>query len=657
LDVVLGRERFLVDRQGERVTAEEDDRYRLLVESITDYAIYMLDTDGRITSWNPGARRSKGYETQEILGRHFSTFYTEEDRTAGLPAKALRTAAEEGRFENEGWRLRKDGSRFRAHVIVDPIRSPSGELIGFAKITRDLTERQAAQERIRQSEEQFRLLVQSVTDYAIFMLDRSGRISSWNAGAQRIKGYRADEIIGEHFSRFYTEEDRAAGLPSEALRIAEFEGRFEREGWRLRKDGDRFWAHVVIDPIRDDAGEIIGFAKVTRDITERTEARRTLEQARESLLQAQKLDAIGRLTGGVAHDFNNLLMAILGSLEMVRKRLPHDKRITPLINNAIQGAERGAALTQRMLAFARKQELKMSAVELPALIRGMIGLLQTSLGPSIRVEARFPRNLPPLHTDAHQLEAALLNLAVNARDAMPAGGVIEITAAVESISATPGGLPAGDYVRLSVTDSGEGMDPETAARAAEPFFTTKGVGKGTGLGLSMVQGLAAQSGGRMEISTRPGAGTTIHLVLPVGEEVEERLVFTGERRDEAELDVAPLNILAVDDDQLVLMNTVAMLEDLGHRVHAADSGDAALKILGREAIDLVLTDFAMPAMTGIQLAAEVSALRPDTPIILATGYAELPPGDAAGLPRLAKPFLLADLARAIGRASSEVVAD
>jgi CheY-like chemotaxis protein len=201
------------------------------------------------------------------------------------------------------------------------------------------------------------------------------------------------------------------------------------------------------------------------------------------------------------------------------------------------------------------------------------------------------------------------------------------------------------------------MDPETAARAAEPFFTTKGVGKGTGLGLSMVQGLAAQSGGRMEISTRPGAGTTIHLVLPVGEEVEERLVFTGERRDEAELDVAPLNILAVDDDQLVLMNTVAMLEDLGHRVHAADSGDAALKILGREAIDLVLTDFAMPAMTGIQLAAEVSALRPDTPIILATGYAELPPGDAAGLPRLAKPFLLADLARAIGRASSEVVAD
>src|SRR5690349_21607642 len=243
-------------------------------------------------------------------------------------------------------------------------------------------------------EEQFRLLVQGVTDYAIYMLDLDGHVSSWNAGAERIKGYKPEEIIGEHFSRFYTEEDRAVGLPARALKIAATEGKFEREGWRLRKDGSRFFAHVVIDPIRDEDGEVVGFAKITRDITERMEAQQALEQAREALFQSQKMEAVGQLTGGVAHDFNNLLMAILGSLELVKKRLPHDPKLSPLIDNAIQGAQRGATLTQRMLTFARKQDLQLAAVELPSLVRGMTGLLQRSLGPSIRIETRFPRGLP-----------------------------------------------------------------------------------------------------------------------------------------------------------------------------------------------------------------------------------------------------------------------
>ncbi len=233
----------------------EDGRYRLLVEAVTDYAIYMLHADGTIASWNPGAHRLKGYEEAEIIGEHFSRFYTEEDRAKGLPAKALATAASEGKFEGDGWRVRKDGSRFWANVIIDPIRDAAGNLIGYVKITRDLTEQKAAEATLRSSEDQFRRLVQGVTDYSLYMLRPDGKVASWNAGAQRIKGYTPEEIIGEHFSRFYTEEDRLNGEPERALATAIREGRFEKEGWRVRKNGERFWANVIIDAIREGEGE------------------------------------------------------------------------------------------------------------------------------------------------------------------------------------------------------------------------------------------------------------------------------------------------------------------------------------------------------------------------------------------------------------------
>jgi PAS domain S-box-containing protein len=639
-------------REQFAVSESDEDRYRLLVDAITDYAIYMLDPGGRVTSWNAGAQRFKGYEPQDILGEHFSRFYTEKDRAAGMPEKALRTAMDEGRFEAEGWRVRKDGSRFWAHVVIDPIRAETGELVGFAKITRDLTERRAAEDALRRSEQQFALLVQGVTDYAIYMLDPNGRVTNWNAGAQRIKGYLPHEVIGSHFSRFYTEEERARGLPERALEVAADEGRFEREGWRVRKDGSRFWAHVVIDPIRNDDGEVIGFAKITRDITEKMETQRALDLAREALFQSQKLDAIGQLTGGIAHDFNNLLMAVLGSLELVRKRLPHDPRITPLIDNAIQGADRGAVLTQRMLAFARKQELAKAAVDLPALVRGMTGLLQRSLGPSIQIETRFPLSLPALYTDPAQLETALLNLTVNARDAMPDGGTISIEAKSEVIGEGSGSpLSPGAYVRLSVADTGQGMDAETLARAAEPFYTTKGIGKGTGLGLSMVHGLAEQSGGRLNIRSRPCEGTIVELWLPQALADQPQLLPVAA---EAELENGPpLVVLAVDDDSLVLINTVAMLEDLGHRVFPAVSAKDALATLRRERVDLVITDYAMPQMTGLQLAEAIKADHPDLPVILATGYAELSPGTESRLPRLSKPFLQRDLAAALRHVCGE----
>ena len=258
-----------------------DARYRALVDAVIDYAIYMLDPGGIVTTWNSGAQRLKGYLKQEIVGQHFSRFYTDEDRQTGLPQRALATAEREGKFETEGWRIRKDGTRFWAHVIIDPIRDAAQRIVGFAKVTRDLSERKAAEAALKESAEQFRFLVQGVTDYAVYMIDATGRVSSWNSGAQRIKGYRPDEIIGEHFSRFYTEEDRAANEPKRALEKVERNGTFEKEGWRVRKDGTRFWANVVIDPIRGDDGRLLGFAKVTRDITEKRAAQQALEEARE----------------------------------------------------------------------------------------------------------------------------------------------------------------------------------------------------------------------------------------------------------------------------------------------------------------------------------------------------------------------------------------
>ena len=632
-----------------KINAIEEMRFRLLIDAVVDYAIYMIDPDGIITSWNAGAKRFKGYEEAEILGQHFSRFYTEEDRKAGLPQRALDTAIREGRFEGEGWRVRKDGTHFWSHVIIDPILDPSGRLLGFAKITRDLTDRKMAEETLKQSEQQFRLLVQSVTDYAIYMLAPDGRVTNWNLGAQRIKGYRPEEIIGQHFSLFYTPEDREAGEPQRALDIAIREGRFENKAWRVRKDGTRFLAHVVVDPIRGDTGTLLGFAKITRDITEATQAQQILEKTREALFQAQKMQAIGQLSGGIAHDFNNLLTVILGNLEVVRKRAADDPRITRLLDNATQGALRGVSLTQRMLAFARRQELKTESVEIPVLIEGITGLLRSSLGPAVSIENRFAPGLEPVMADVNQLELAVLNLATNARDAMPDGGKLVISAQTEEIcDQAKLALTPGRYVCLSVTDIGEGMDDATLASAMDPFFTTKGVGKGTGLGLSMVHGFTEQLGGRFILKSQKDVGTTAELWLPVAlaDSTTEPAI------EEAAMSRVPrLCVLVVDDDSLVLTSTSLLLEDLGHRVISAASGAQALELFDSEHdVDLVITDMVMPKMSGAQLAQAIRVIRPHLPIILATGYAERLEGFAARLPRLSKPFTQLNLVEVIALA-------
>jgi PAS domain S-box-containing protein len=619
-------------------THVSDQRFQLLVNAVTDYALYMLDRDGHVATWNPGARRFKGYEADEIIGKHFSLFYTPEDREAGVPATALRTAAEAGKFEAEGWRVRKDGTRFWAHVVIDPVKDAEGNLIGYAKITRDVSDKREAERALHASEQRFRMLVEGVRDYAIYLLDEDGKISNWNAGASAIKGYSADEIIGEHFSLFYTPEDRAAGEPARALATALSEGKYEREAWRVKKDGTRFWASVVIDPIYDDSGRFIGFAKITRDMTERRRQQQELEEARAALFQAQKLQALGELTGGIAHDFNNLMTVIRGSADLLRRGNLSDDKRERYLDAIIETSDRAAQLTSHLLAFSRRQALKPQVLDVNVRLDAIGEVLSRTLGSQIEVTLDLAPDLWRAEVDAAEFETALLNAAFNARDAMPQGGRLTIATA----NVTENGA---DMVCISVADTGEGMSEEVVERAFEPFFTTKPVGKGTGLGLSQIHGFAGQSGGRAEIDSKPGEGTTIRMLLP------RSVKPLGESR-RGELP-APADhgtrILLVEDNPHVLAFAEQLLEELRYCVIAAPSGERALELLdeGNE-VDILFADVVMPGISGVELAQRVRERLPHLPVVLATGYSdEILRGAGAPFEILRKPYDPNSLATAI----------
>ncbi|HEY0183479.1 MAG TPA: ATP-binding protein, partial [Rhodopila sp.] len=369
------------------------------------------------------------------------------------------------------------------------------------------------------------------------------------------------------------------------------------------------------------------------------------EEALAQVHEMQKMESLGQLTGGVAHDFNNLLMAVLGNLELLKKRLPDNPPLTRLLNGAIAGAERGASLTRRMLAFARRQELKPATVQLSSLVEGMEEMLRRSLGPTINIDADVSASLPPIRVDPHQLELALLNLALNARDAMPDGGRLTIAAHREEGNLLVPGLSAGEFVSILITDSGSGMDEATLKRATEPFFTTKGVGKGTGLGLPMVHGLVVQSGGAMRIASQVGQGTSVRLWLPVDRTGVVLQTHVPEIRSRT---TVPVHVLVVDDDPLISSSTAAMLDDLGHVVTEASSAASALDILRADSkIELVVTDHAMPHMTGLELASLIREEWPWIPVILASGYTDLLETDTVSLPRLTKPYHQAELASCI----------
>ena len=615
--------------------------FQLLVDAITDYALYMLDPNGRVTTWNAGARRFKGYEADEIIGQHFSRFFLPADQQDGLPDRILKTAAEQKRFEMEGWRLRKNGEKFLAHVVVDAIHDEHGGLIGFAKITRDITEKRRLEQANYESALQLRMLVQGVRDYAIYMLDTHGTITSWNSGARAIKGYEEDEAVGQHFSLFYTAEDQARGAPAAALATSLRDGKFEAEAQRVRKDGSLFWAHVLIDPIFNEAGEHVGFAKITRDINEKKQAEQQLRHTQEALLQSQKLQALGELAGGIAHDFNNLMTVMRGSADFMLRQpdLPAEKR-NRYLNVMLETAERATSLTSQLLAFARRQPLEPEVIDLSVRLDAMGEVLQRTLGSLYDLKLDLAPSLWPVELDPTGLEAALLNAVLNARDAMPEGGRITITTRNAP-------RPDGDGVLLSIADTGEGIPAETLERVFEPFFTTKPAGKGTGLGLSQIHGYAIQSGGTATIRSERGAGAIVELWLPRTSKQPTRHVLA-----DARITIPKgLRVLLVEDSEHVRYFARQLLADLGCDVIEASNGLEALEqIEGRE-VDLVFSDIVMPVMNGFELATRLRAARNSVPVLLASGYSskQFIPKDQREFPILRKPYKLETLAGSINQ--------
>ncbi|TWS95807.1 PAS domain-containing sensor histidine kinase [Reyranella sp. CPCC 100927] len=521
--------------------------------------------------------------------------------------------------------------------------------------SRDHTTEDAARDNLDEAslsrrDRQFELLVSGVTDYALYMIDPNGIVATWNAGAQRIKGYDANEVIGQHFSRFYSDGDRAAGLPGKALAVARASGRYEAEGWRVRKDGAFFWASVIIDAIYD-GDAFVGFAKITRDITERHEAQQAMERVQRQLAQSQKMDAIGQLTGGVAHDFNNLLMALGGHAATLKRLVGSDPKGRRAVEAIELATKRGASLTRQLLSFARRQRVNPTAIEIPDLFDSLSDVLASGIGRNITLRVTVPPGTWPVKVDPGELETALVNIIINARDAMPDGGVIDVVA--RNVAVPPDrplkSLPEGtdllgSFVALAIADTGTGVPEDVLPRIFEPFFSTKPVGKGTGLGLAQVHGFCHQAGGTVTIESTLGAGTTVTLYLPRAQMVAEGDADTprGAARRVG-------TVLLVEDNPEVATATAGLLEQLGYDVRAVANAEDALLVLDTSAaIDLVLSDIVMPGKyDGLALARTVRKSRPGVPVVLMTGYSEATLAAADQFAVLQKPFDMGSLSRAI----------
>ncbi|MCK1620274.1 PAS domain S-box protein [Bradyrhizobium sp. 159] len=503
-----------------------------------------------------------------------------------------------------------------------------------------MVKKSSQQRDLFESERSFRLLVEGVADYALYMLDPSGIITSWNIGGERIKGYSPGEILGQHFSRFYTETDRANGKPARALGIAREKGRYEEEGWRVRKDGTFFWASVVIDPIYED-GELVGFAKITRDITERRNTQLKLEVMQKQLAESQKFDALGQLTGGVAHDFNNLLMIISGSLHMLKRGTDDEAKVQRAISAIETATKRGAALTNQLLTFARRQSVNPQAVDFAERIAAIREVLDAGVGSSVRLVFDISGEVWPIKTDVSELETALLNLVINARDAMPDGGTVTIGAHNVVLHEPP---LAGNFVAIDVSDTGFGIPDDVLDKIFEPFFTTKPIGKGTGLGLSQVHGFAHQAGGTIKVASELGKGTTFTILLPRADDAPSRepagaSSFRGSG-----------TVLLVEDNPDVASVSVGLLEQLGYSVRRVADAEAALLEIEKNGVDFVFSDIVMPGkMDGLGLAQHLRQIRPGLPILLATGYSEVAAGVRGDFPILRKPYEIHELSEAIAK--------
>jgi PAS domain S-box-containing protein len=511
-------------------------------------------------------------------------------------------------------------------------------------IGRHVTTEKLAAEALRESERQFRLFAGAVTDYALIRLDALGFVSGWNAGAQRITGYAEDEILGRHLSCFYTSADRAEGVPERALATAEVSGTYTTEGWQVRKDGSLLFVSVVIHAIRDEESKLVGFAKITRDISERRDAEAKLRHVEKQLAQSQKMEALGQLTGGIAHDFNNMIMVVSGNAQLLKSRIS-DLSAARAIEAIEVAAARGETLTRQLLSFSRQQPLNPTVISLRRHLAGVRELLASSVRGNVELVIDVGRNIWPVFVDIHELELALINLVVNARDAMPDGGRVAVSARNVELRSedTPEGL-RGEFVALSVSDTGCGIDRNVLPKVFEPFFTTKQLHKGTGLGLSQVYGLSRQSGGTVAIASRVGEGTAVTIYLPRSRRpIDEQPIINGEMPRGNE------TVLVVEDNPAVQEVAGFLLDLLGYRVRHATSASAALQLLASgEVIDLVFTDIVMPGgLDGLALSQRIKEEYPDVAIVMTSGYAKAGQPLEAGLPILRKPYQLQTLARTI----------
>ena len=570
--------------------------YKAVVDQTKDYALFVLDPEGRIRSWNDGARIIKGYHADEIIGKHFSIFYTPDAVASGWPAHELKVATAEGRFEDEGWRVRKDGSRFWANVIITALRDESGKLIGFSKITRDLSDRRLQQEALRQSEERFRLLVEGVEDYAIYMLDPEGTITSWNAGAHRIKGYAREEILGRHFSRFYTPEDLQAGAPWEELAHARRTGRAEREGWRVRKDGERFWARTIITSLYDTEGHLRGFAKVTQDLTDR----RHIQELESAARQVNEFIAV------LAHELRNPLAPIRNAVQLMAT-LPSGSDLIPALRDTI---DRQSAQLSRIVD---------DMVDISRITRGALTLNRgpTDLNEVVRraVETSAPAIQASRHTldvdlpsqplvvdgDPNRLNQLLTNLLNNAARYTPEGGRIGVSMRGEGSDAV-----------VIVHDTGVGISPEMMGRIFTMFVQGKSalkrVGGGLGIGLALARKIAEMHGGTLEAQSageNAGAQFTLRLPLLAGASAPAEPAAAPMPARAGD----PRRVLIVDDTVDAAAVLVMMLRNLGHETRMVHEGARALEAADEFRPDVVLLDIGMPGMDGYEVARRLSATK------------------------------------------------
>ena len=642
------------------------ERFRLLVESVRDYAIFLLDPEGKILTWNAGAERIKGYRAEEIIGQHFSRFYPPE--AGDFPAHELRVAAAEGRFEDEGWRVRKDGSRFWANVVITALYGSDKRLVGFGKVTRDLTRRREHEEQLRHSEERFRLLVEGVSDYAIFMLDVNGQVATWNAGAQRIKGYEADEIIGQHFRRFYPPEALESGWPEHELRVAAAEGRFEDEGWRVRKDGSRFWAQVTITALRDEAGRLRGYAKLTRDLTERkrTEALEASGAERDALLESERNARMmaqraarmkDEFLATLSHELRTPLNAILGWTQLLRARgMPEPAEFTRGMEVIERNCRAQVRLIDDLLDLSRimsgRFRLDVQQVALLDIVRSTLDSIEpTARAKGLRLESVLDPNSVVVPGDPARLQQVFWNLLSNAVKFTPKGGRIQVL--LQRVNS---------HIEFSVSDSGIGIPanflPHVFERFSQKDTSTQREYGGLGLGLAISKQLVDLHGGQIQAkSMGEGQGATFVVTLPLvmlGKQQRGPRVHpaAGEISEAVPLPrLDGLRVLVVDDEVDALELIRRVLEAQGALVSLVRSAHEALAHLESHSPDILISDIGMPGMDGYQFMRRLRAAEPKerrTPALALTAFAR--PDDrklailAGYQAHLAKPFDMAELA-------------